>query len=555
MIGLVAKRGDLDVAKEFFELFKTPWEPAVSGRKYRVILATCEEIEKVDAEVLILYGAGERHFDREAGVEATQLPGPVSISWKQWTFPIYRGVGVFESDGEEGNLKVQGRMVEYRGRTEGRVVRRIGYDLFEEIRYLLTVGQPAAQALTPTLDLHIDLLRHLLIESQIPFLEIPPFPEGHKFICCLTHDVDFFGIRRHKFDRTMAGFLYRASIGTLIDLVRGRRLLQEAARNWLALLSLPLVFLRVLPDFWRPFDGYAKVEAGLPSTFFLVPFKDKPGHALEGTLNTWRAVPYGIAEIQDEVKEAAARGVELGVHGIDAWRDAAAGREELGQLKAITEQKAVGIRMHWLYFDGDSPAWLEKAGFDYDSTWGYNETVGYRAGTSQIFRPLKTETLMEIPMSIMDSALFSTGRMNLERREALQLCAGIVNNARKFGGTLVINWHERSLAPERLWGRVYAELLDMVRKGERVWFATAGEAVEWFRWRRSVIFRGTLSSNGVSTIHVSAPCSASPGAIVRIHRLGKPMAEMQELAFDGLTPVELQVCIEGDIRNQPVVEL
>ena len=41
--------------------------------------------------------------------------------------------------------------------------------------------------------------------------------------------------------------------------------------------------------------------------------------------------------------------------------------------------------MHWLYFGDDSPKTLEAAGFDYDSTCGYNDAVGYRAGTSQVF--------------------------------------------------------------------------------------------------------------------------------------------------------------------------
>ena len=45
----------------------------------------------------------------------------------------------------------------------------------------------------------------------------------------------------------------------------------------MALLSLPLVFLGLVPDFWRPFDDYARVEEGTRSTFFLVPFKGRPG--------------------------------------------------------------------------------------------------------------------------------------------------------------------------------------------------------------------------------------------------------------------------------------
>ncbi|MCS6316242.1 MAG: hypothetical protein H8K05_00355 [Nitrospira sp.] len=284
-------------------------------------------------------------------------------------------------------LRIGSKPADCRFTREKRVIWRIGYDLFDEVRYLLTRGQPPAEALTPTLDLHIDILRTVLIESNVSFLEIPPRPAGHDFICCLTHDVDFFGIRRHRFDRTMGGFLYRASIGSLIDLLRSRRSPADLLKNWLACLSLPLVLAKVLPDFWRPFEDYAKVESGDRSTFFLVPFRGKPGLATDGSVHAWRAVPYGIAEIEGEVTQAAKRGSELGVHGIDAWRDTGAGREEKRQLIGVTNQTTVGIRMHWLYFDADSPKRLEEAGFDYDSTWGYNEAVGYKAGTLQAFRP------------------------------------------------------------------------------------------------------------------------------------------------------------------------
>ena len=47
------------------------------------------------------------------------------------------------------------------------------------------------------------------------------------------------------------------------------------------------------------------------------------------------------------------------------------------------------MRMHWLYYDQQSPGVLEKAGAVYDSTIGYNETVGYRAGTTQAYKPLE----------------------------------------------------------------------------------------------------------------------------------------------------------------------
>jgi hypothetical protein len=189
--------------------------------------------------------------------------------------------------------------------------------------------------------------------------------------------------------------------------------------------------------------------------------------------------------------------------------------------------------MHWLYFDGESPKKLEKAGFSYDSTCGYNEAVGYRAGTSQPFCPIGCSVLMELPMSIMDSALFSSGRMGLTSTQAMPLCKRIVDHAKRAGGALVINWHDRSLAPERLWGRFYGELLKEIREGGRVWFAKALEAVEWFRWRRSIRFCRTDFSGESERIHISVPQMMGIGALLYIHRVGASGIETEAMPIDG----------------------
>ena len=82
---------------------------------------------------------------------------------------------------------------------------RIGYDLFAEVRTLLTEGQPAANANMPALELHIAFLRDLITGCGVPLVEIPPVPDGYRFIACLTHDVDHPSIRQHKWDHTMFG--------------------------------------------------------------------------------------------------------------------------------------------------------------------------------------------------------------------------------------------------------------------------------------------------------------------------------------------------------------
>ncbi|MGB2714476.1 MAG: hypothetical protein WBC51_09885, partial [Vicinamibacterales bacterium] len=372
-------------------------------------------IDDLAADLFILYSSNPTDVDRRSGRLPTQhASGDVICAGSK--LPIYCGLTTF--DGPVGGMEFRRHALDYTCQVPSGVLRRVGYDLFAEVRHLLTVGQPASQACIPTLELHIDLLRRVLTESGISFVEIPPRPAGFDFICCLTHDVDFFGIRRHKLDRTLAGFIARASIGTLVDVVRGRRPLADAFRNWAAVLSLPFVFMGLRRDFWNPFDDYARAESGKPSTFFLVPFRNRPGTSPDGTVVATRRVAYQASEIREEAAKVAASGCELAVHGIDAWRSADAGQSELRELTRLTNCATAGVRMHWLYFSETAPETLEAAGFDYDSTCGFNDAVGYKAGTSQSFRPLGTRTLMELPLAIMDSALFYRTRMGLEKADA-----------------------------------------------------------------------------------------------------------------------------------------
>ena len=536
VIGVAASPTDLRFAAEFFELFKTPWEPIVPGRRYPVILTTVANAEDHDTELLLVYSASELAIDRDTTAPVQRIDGPVAAIWDRFTFPIYGRVARFDDRCGEPALTLDGACIAYRRQAGQRTMLRIGYDLFREVQHLLGEGQPTDYAPTPTLELHIAFLRHVLRDSGVSFVEIPPQPHGFDFACCLTHDLDFHGIRRHRLDRTLAGFVARASFGTLADLVRGRRSLTEAVRNWLALLTLPLVFIGLAPDPWNPFEAYARADGGRRSTFFLAPFKGLAGVSPNGEIEPRRAIAYQASEIREPASRAVDRGSELGVHGIDAWRDPEAGRAEMREVTALTSRQTAGVRMHWLYFDAESPRRLEAAGYEYDATWGYNDAVGYRAGTSQVFRWPASDDLLELPMSIMDTALLYPRRMGLSQTEALRRCAQMVANARRFGGTLVINWHDRSLAPERQWGRVYRGLLAEVERDSRVWFATAAEVVAWYRWRRSMRFTWE-SRSGAVTVAATAPRPTVPAATIQCHRAHATAIEQQ--CFDGGEPTRL----------------
>lgn len=164
---------------------------------------------------------------------------------------------------------------------------------------------------------------------------------------------------------------------------------------------------------------------------------------------------------------------------------------------------------------------LEEAGFDYDSTIGYNEANGFRSGTTQVFCLPGSSKLLELPLNVMDTALFYSGRMGLSEAEAMEQCKNLISTLRCYGGVFTINWHTRSLSPERNWDSFYVELLDLL-KAERVWFATAKAAVEWFRRRRQIRFEDVeVTSRGVKVKLRATKAPDSPGFTLRVHNPGK----------------------------------
>ncbi len=524
MIGIIANPTEHSIVREFFELFKTPWEFYRSDRKYQVLVCAADtDFDKDAAKVTLIYSGQKLSFDSKENIEITsRTKNDRVLSHNGTRIPIYGDCITFRGEGSSALRDEESHLPAIDLRRSGeRFVGRIGYDLFGEVRTLLTAGQPVANAAVPTLDLHIALLRDLIVAAGVSLVEIPPVPDGYRFIACLTHDVDHPSIRLHRLDHTMFGFLYRAVFGSLFDVVQGRMPFRNLLRNWAAAAKLPFVHMGIANDFWLEFDRYAKLEKGVRSSFFVIPFKDRPGQSAKGSAPSRRASRYSAQEITEPIRALMSESCEIGLHGIDAWLDGSKARGELGEIRRITGARDIGVRMHWLYFDEKSAGILDRAGADYDSTVGFNETVGYRAGTAQAYKPLGAVRLLELPLHVMDTALFYPGHMHLKPEEARKRVGAIIDNAVHFGGVVTVNWHDRSIAPERLWGDFYLQLIDELKE-KGAWITTASEAVAWFRKRRSATFENgrpeTNASNGKGAVESDA---GVPRLRLRVHTPGE----------------------------------
>jgi hypothetical protein len=277
----------------------------------------------------------------------------------------------------------------------------------------------------------------------------------------------------------------------------------------------------------------------------LIPFKRQAGETVARPSPAYRAAPYDIGDLSEWVPRLLNEGCEIGVHGIDAWHSAEAGRRELSRVARLIGGQRIGMRVHWLLHSSQTMAALDEAGFEYDSTAGYNETIGYRNGTSQVFRPLDVNRLLELPMHIQDGALFFHNRLNLSDEDAWKRCAVLTDHLRAHGGVLTVLWHDRSHGPERFWGEFYARLVGWL-KASGVWFASAGEAVGWFRKRRNVRFR-TSAAAGPDVTLVSEDGEISPPLRIRFHLgLGcsaadeSPELSYVDVAWNGRTPLDAE---------------
>jgi hypothetical protein len=131
----------------------------------------------------------------------------------------------------------------------------------------------------------------------------------------------------------------------------------------------------------------------------------------------------------------------------------------------------------------------------------------------------------------MDTALFYADYLDLSSEAAWELIGRLIENSMQHGGVLTVNWHDRSIAPERLWGGLYSRVVtELADKG--AWFATAGDVARWFNKRRSAVFEN--GAGGRRDLRVRIPQSAGPPLPRLRLRQHRPLTARTKVAGGGL---------------------
>src|SRR5208283_28686 len=105
MIGVVANPSDCAVIREFFELFKTPWEFYELGRNYDALLCVGnQEYNSRDAKIVLLYSSSDLLSDADNQIVIAGRYEGRLLSFQKTKLPVYGQCLVFANEQSTGCL-------------------------------------------------------------------------------------------------------------------------------------------------------------------------------------------------------------------------------------------------------------------------------------------------------------------------------------------------------------------------------------------------------------------------------------------------------------------
>jgi hypothetical protein len=274
--------------------------------------------------------------------------------------------------------------------------------------------------------------------------------ESNGFTVALTHDVDSPWRWTHIGLRGAAARLKRNTLQ-----VR----LAPAFREATGLAAAPVHRLRGTDPNWR-FQEIVKAErrrGAQGSTFFVLAAHHDPHDG---------AAPDAYEELRPRLVETIASvGGEIGLHGsYTAADDPARLAEEKATLEALAGP-VEGHRYH--YLRGDPHRNIPRLDFRYDTSLGFPDAVGFRAGIARPFHPWDFERdapadVLEIPLAAMDATLAEERYLGLSAKRAEPQLNRLLDWAGANGGAFAILWHPDRFDPltSAGWDRLYSRLLE-----------------------------------------------------------------------------------------------
>src|SRR5579862_7239387 len=98
MIGVIAEPAEHSAVREFFELFKTPWEFYRGDRRYDVVLCAGDGQPGATAKLMVIYAGRRTYFDDQQRIHTgQQRKNACVLSYRENQIPVYRDTITFST--------------------------------------------------------------------------------------------------------------------------------------------------------------------------------------------------------------------------------------------------------------------------------------------------------------------------------------------------------------------------------------------------------------------------------------------------------------------------
>lgn len=238
------------------------------------------------------------------------------------------------------------------------------------------------------------------------------------------------------------------------------------------------------PDAWDNLETVATATAhyGAESTFFILPV-DYP--ATSGLRNADYPMTTKLWQRLDALRQ---QGCQIAMHGS---LGAATNAEKL-HVESEANYLVGGIRFHYLCWEPRlTVSIVEDTGFNYDSTLGFAEHVGFRHSYCQPFYPFnfldgRATNFLEIPLVVMDTTLHHPAYLQLAPDEILPVLKPIFAEIKKFGGVASVLWHNENFDPANTQNgpQQFHEIMQYLQQqgtefltGRKIWQAFTAELI------------------------------------------------------------------------------
>ncbi|TXC81531.1 polysaccharide deacetylase family protein [Luteibaculum oceani] len=302
--------------------------------------------------------------------------------------------------------------------------------------------------LTPSVNLIFDWLEELLT-THYPSLQFKP---GAKPNIEFSHDLDYI--------KKTIQLRLKQSVFNAFNAVKALPNFKKAGSK----AARAFRFLTQTPSYWC-FNYWLEKEReyGVNSVFYV--YADAPKNK---GFRSWLIDPsYQIStnkRLQDQLKAMHQDGWEIGLHG------SFASAENPSLLKAEKEilEHALGIpvtktRQHWLNYTEQITPFVHQELFKQDSTIGWNDQVGFRAGVASRYRPWNHKEnrpfdYWVLPQVVMDSNLFDYA--DNSSIDVFDQAKTVVAKAMSCKNAAIsISWHPRTCSSDYNWQNPYLEFL------------------------------------------------------------------------------------------------